>query len=304
MASQQPLSLLEFQARFNNEQACRDHFFRIRWPHGYCCPKCGHKSAYFISTRNLYQCKECSYQVSLTAGTVMHKTRTPLLAWFWAIYLIAHDKRGCSALSLKKAIGVSYQTAWSMSHKIKTAMGDRDANYQLAGLVRIDDAYFGGPSDGADKSGRGTDQTPVIVAVSVDENNHPIYAKMEVVEDLDRETAKSFVLKHVAPGSTITTDGLNIYTVVTESGFGHERVIVSKDKERALETLKWVHTVISNAKAFIAGTFHGLDRDHLQRYLDEYCYRFNRRQWEQQLFNRLLTACAVGTPVTYYELVG
>jgi len=304
MASQEPLSLLEFQARFKDEQACRDHLFNIRWPHGYSCPKCGCRSAYYIRTRDLYECKDCSYQVSLTAGTVMHKTRTSLLAWFWAIYLIAHDKRGCSSLSLSKEIGVSYQTAWTMSHKIRSAMADRDADYKLAGLVKIDDAYFGGPSEGSDKSGRGTEKVPVIVAVSVDDNDNPVYAKMEVVETIDERTAKSFALKHVATGSKITTDGLKIYTVVAKAGYEHERVIVSENKEEALETLKWVHIVISNAKAFIAGTFHGLDRDHLQRYLDEFCYRFNRRRWKQQLFNRLLRACAVARPVTYSELIG
>ena len=232
----------------------------------------------------------------------MHKTRTPLLAWFWAIYLMAHDKRGYSALSLKKAIGVSYETAWSMFHKIRSAMADRDANYKLAGLVKLDDAYFGGPSDGSDNSGRGTEKTPVMIAVSVDENDRPLFVKMEVVEDLDKDTAKAFALKHIATGSKITTDGLKIYKVVTKAGYEHERVIVSEDKEQALDTLKWVHVLISNAKAFIAGTFHGLDRDHLQRYLDEFSYRFNRRHWEHQLFNRLLTASAFGTPVTYSEL--
>ena len=299
MATQEPLSLLDFQARFKDEQACRNHLFRIRWPHGYYCPKCGCRSAYYIRTRDLYECKDCSYQVSLTAGTVMHKTRTSLLAWFWAIYLIAHDKRGCSSLALKKAIGVSYQTAWTMSHKIRSAMADRDADYKLAGLVKIDDAYFGGPSDGSDKSGRGTEKIPVMVAVSVDENDEPLYAKMEVVENLDKETAKSFALKHVATGSKITTDGLNIYKVVAQAGYQHQQVIVSEDKEQALETLKWVHILISNAKAFIAGTFHGLDGDHLQRYLSEFCYRFNRRYWERELFNRLLKACAAAGPATY-----
>ena len=170
-----------------------------------------------------------------------------------------------------------YQTAWTMTNKIRSAMADRDTDYKLAGLVKIDDGYFGGIDEGSGNVGRGTDKTPVIVAVSVDENDHPQYAKMEVVPSLTKETAGQFAVKHVEPSSTIITDGLNIYTVVAESGYEHQYVVTSENKEVALETFKWVHTVISNAKTFIEGTFHGLDAKHLQRYLDEFCYRFNRR---------------------------
>ena len=131
-----------------------------------------------------------------------------------------------------------------------------------------------------------------MVAVFVDENNEPLYAKMEVIEDLDQETAISFALKHVATGSKIAIDGLNIYNIVPTAGYEHERISISKDEESALGTIKWAHIVISNAKALISAAFHGLDGDHLQRYLDEFCYRFNHRYWEQQLFNRLVKACA------------
>jgi len=302
MAAQAPISLLEFQAHFKDEQACREHLFRVRWPNGFCCPKCGNSTYYFVKGRDLYQCKECSHQASLTAGTVMHKTRTSLVKWFWAIYFIANDKRGCSSLSIQKAIGVCYETAWSMSHKIRSAMADRDAEYKLAGLVKVDDAYFGGASEGSSNSGRGTEKTPVIVAVSVDENDHPLYVKMEVVESLNQDAARDFAVKYVVPDSKIITDGLNIYTIVAKSGYQHEYIVVSENKNIALETFKWVHILISNAKAFVAGTFHGLDRNHLQRYLNEFCYRFNRRHREPELFNRLLKACTCARPVTYAEL--
>jgi len=196
MAKQEPISLLEFQARFGSEDACREHLFQLRWPEGFRCPRCGSKQTYVIKTRHLYQCMACKHQVSVTAGTVMHKTRTPLVAWFWAIYLIAHDKRGNSALSLKKALGVSYKTAWTMAHKIRKAMADRDAQYKLAGLVKIDDAYIGGPSEGGDKAGRGTEKTPVIVAISSEESGQPGFVKMEVVESLDRETVDIFEARY------------------------------------------------------------------------------------------------------------
>ncbi|HAG10459.1 MAG TPA: IS1595 family transposase [Desulfotomaculum sp.] len=304
MAKQEPISLLEFQSRFRDEEACREHLFSLRWPEGFYCPRCGNKTAYLIKTRHLYECTSCSYQVSVTAGTVMHKTRTSLVAWFWAIYLIAHDKRGSSSLSLKKSLGVSYQTAWAISHKIRKAMTDRDSQYKLAGLVKMDDAYFGGAGEGGDKSGRGTEKTPVIVAVSVEKNDHPCHVKMEVVESLNRKAADEFVHKHVTPGSKVTTDGLNIYAELDKVGYQHERIIINKNKKQGLETFKWIHTIISNAKAFIAGTFHGLDNRHLQSYLNEFCYRFNRRFWEPELFNRLLKACVAAKPVAFSELTG
>ena len=302
MAKQEPISLLEFQARFGNEDACRDHLFQLRWPEGFHCPICGNDRAYVIKTRHLYQCMACKHQVSVTAGTVMHKTRTPYTAWFWAIYLIAHDKRGSSALSLKKALRVSYKTAWTMAHKIRKAMVDRDSQYKLAGLVKIDDAYFGGSSEGGDKAGRGTEKTPVIVAISSEENGQPGFVKMEVVESLDRETVDKFVSRHITPASSIESDGLKIYNGLGQLGYQHEQVIISNDREQGLETFKWLHTIISNAKAFIIGTFHGLDRLHLQAYLDEFCYRFNRRFWEPELFNRLLKACVSAKPMTFAEL--
>lgn len=119
----------------------------------------------------------CKHQVFITVGTVMHKTRTPLVAWFWAIYLIAHDNRGSSALFLKKALEVSYKTAWTMAHKIRKAMADRDGQYKLASLVKIDNAYIGCPSDGGDKTGRGTEKTPVIIAISSEENDQPSFVE-------------------------------------------------------------------------------------------------------------------------------
>ena len=147
MAQQESMDILEFQQRFPTNDACRNHLFRIRWPNGLTCPKCSGKDFYKINTRNIYECK-CGHQVSLTAGTVMHGSHTPLAKWFWAIYLAAHDKRGVSALRLAKELGVSYPTAWLMLHKIRGAMGERDSRYLLAGIVETDETYVGGGKKG------------------------------------------------------------------------------------------------------------------------------------------------------------
>lgn len=138
---------------------------------------------YLISKRRLYQCQDCGYQASLTAGTVFHKTHTPLQKWFWAIFLVSNDKRGYSALALTNSINVSYPIAWLMLQKIRAAMSDRDSQYKLSGLIQLDDAFFGGP-DGL--QGRGTDKTPVYVAVSTSNDGKPLYVKMKAVKLLIR----------------------------------------------------------------------------------------------------------------------
>jgi transposase-like protein len=186
MAQQEPISFMEFQKRFSSEEACYRYLFDLRWTEGFCCPRCGHKGYYFVSKRCLYQCKSCNYQVSLTAGTVFHKTHTPMQKWFWAIFLVATDKRGYSALALMKTIEVSYPTAWLMLQKIRAAMSERDSMYQLSGLVQLDEAFFGGP-DG--KQGRGTDKMAACVAVSTSADGKPQHAKIEVTEYVNKETA-------------------------------------------------------------------------------------------------------------------
>jgi ribosomal protein L37AE/L43A len=158
MAQQEGLTLLQFQKKFSSEEACHQHMFEQRWPKEFCCPKCQHQEYYFIEKRKLFQCKGCKHQASVTAGTIMHKSHTPLLVWFWAILLVAHDKHGVSAALLSRELEVSYPTAWLMLQKIRNAMGDRDANYKLAGLVELDEAFFGAPTEGG-KRGRGTEQT-------------------------------------------------------------------------------------------------------------------------------------------------
>lgn len=298
MAQQEMLNLLEFQERFPDDAACREFLFRKRWPEGFSCPKCGHKQYYVISSRHLYECAECGYQASVTANTIMHRTRTSLRKWFWAIYLVASDKRGCSATALKEQINVSYQTAWTMLHKIRHAMSLREKKYVLCGFIRLDEAFFGGPNG---KQGRGTKQASAYVAVSVDAKGHPQYAKIKVSDKINQNTAAAFVRDTVVKGSYVTTDCLNVYNKLLEEGYVHESYLSSEpDCKKALE---WVHTIISNAKAFIAGTYHGLSKRHLQVYLEEFCYRFNRRWWSKQLFSRLLTACSSFTTITYRQIV-
>jgi hypothetical protein len=232
----------------------------------------------------------------------MDKTRTPLTKWFMAMFLLSCDKRGSSALAISKSIGVAYFTAWSMCQKIRHAMGARDATHKMDGIVEMDEAFFGAADEGG-KRGRGAEKTAVMVSVSLTAGGKkPRFARMKVVDAVNGAAALSFAGSTVAKGSEIRTDGLNIYPVLSRNGYNLVQKEYSPKKQP--EHLHWTHIVISNAKAFIEGTFHGLDSIHLQRYLDEFCYRFNRRWMAGGVFSRLVIACAFSDKITYHELVG
>jgi len=294
------MGLLEFQTRFPSEQECREYLAGIRFPSSPSCPRCGSPLMGSVRTRGLWQCKvkTCRVQTSVTAGTMFHRTRTPLHLWFWTVFLVAKDKRGHSALQLSKELNIPYARAWLMLHKIRDAMAQRDALYRLDGVVEMDEAYFGGPDSG--KRGRGTRRAKAIVALGLREDGKPRFVKMRKVRRLDTRSVNAYARAGIARGSTIRTDGLNVYNELSTRGFRHEATIApGRGKD---DVLHWTHTIISNAKAFISGTFHGLDDQHIQSYLGEFCYRFNRRHREPELFDRLLTACVTAPPMTRDEL--
>ena len=302
MAKQESMNLIEFQQRFTSQASCQHHLFAMKWPGGYKCDTCGHNECYVTTTRTLklYECKQCRYQSTVTVGTVMEKTRTDLPKWFLAIYLVAHDKRGVSATMLSHEVGVTYKTAWLMLHKIRKAMGERDAKYTLAGIVELDDAFFGAPSEGG-KRGRGTDKAKVLVGLSLNAQGHPLFVKMEVIPDMKGTTLAEFAQNHIESCSLISSDAYSSFNALKED------YLLDAKKYNPVENpdhLKWLHVIISNAKAFVAGTFHGLDKKHLQLYLDEFCYRFNRRKFKGERFNRLLSCCASTSTITYSELAG
>ncbi len=297
---QPELSLLQFKKRFGNERACERALEKMRWLDGFVCPKCTHRKAFRVTTRRLLQCSKCAHQVSLTSGTIFHKTRTPLLKWFWAIYLAGQDKGGVSAMRLAKQLELGYKTAWLMLHKIRQAMAQRDNGYTLSGFIEMDDAFFGGAAKG--RRGRGAaNKTPVLVMVE-SKGEHAGYIAMRALESMDREQVEGTVRERIAPNQSIRTDGHKSFLHLDALGHRHDGTPVPPKKASA--DLHWVHIAISNAKRFLLGTYHGVSHKHLQRYLDEFCYRFNRRAWEKQITLRLLTACIFASPVTYAELKG
>jgi len=210
MAKEKSISYARFQKQFSNEEFCRDYLLKIRWNGEYICPKCGCKEYYFLANRNLYQCKHCRHQQSLTAGTVMHRSHLTLLTWFWAIFLIAKDKRGYSAAMLSRELDLPYNTTWLLLHRIRKAMSERDSRYQLSGIVELDDTYFGKSSKGA-KRGRGTSKTKVVIAVSKTTDGKPLYVKMQVIPNLKSTTIGKFAKTNIFEQSTIQTDAYYSY---------------------------------------------------------------------------------------------
>lgn len=211
-----------------------------------------------------------------------HASHLPLTAWFWAICLCATDKRGISAVQLSRTLNICYESAWYLLHRIRRAMSQRDEKYALSGIVEMDDGYVGGATHNS-KRGRGTAKAKIVVALSKTENGTALFARMQVVEDVTGGTLQQVVDETVAPGSKIECDGYKSYRSL--SG------VALDAKKYETGDLHWLHKAISNLKAFLLGTYHGRCQQ-LQEYLDEFCFRFNRRKTEDQIFMRLARAVA------------
>jgi len=218
------------------------------------------------------------------------------------IFLMGNQKGGVSMLSLKKMLPIKhYQTVWTMGHKIRHAMSQRDSYYKLAGLVEMDDTYIGSKKKG--NQGRGAEgKLKVIVAVET-EKEKPRFAKMEDVENLSKKMIFQAFNEKIEKDAVLKTDGWRPYSALKTDKRKHEPITVGSG-ENASGLLPWVHILISNIKGNIRGTYHGVDKNHISRYLAEFCFRFNRRFWQKQMFNRVLNACVNSFTITYTELTG
>src|SRR5271166_3989994 len=222
------MTVSEFRSRFGDEVQCGEHLTAQRWPNGFVCPRCGGRSRGYMASRRVHECAGCGYQSSVTAGTIFHKTRTPLSSWFCAIYRMSQDKKGISALQLSKEIGVSYPTAWLMQHKIRKAMADRDQGYQLKGLIEVDEGYVGGAEQGKAQKGRGA-KTKSVVAVAVErrapgqqgEKPIPGFAALAVIPNAAARSLHGFLHAKVQPGSQVMSDGWRGYQGLERHGFQH-----------------------------------------------------------------------------------
>lgn len=297
-----PKTIMEFDERFATEEGCRQYLYQLRWPDGFRCPRCNHHEAW-IKNNELYQCQKCGYRVSVIAGTIFQDTRKPLRLWFKAIWYITSQKHGVSALGLKRVLGLgSYRTAWTWLHKLRCAMV-RPGRDRLSGIVEVDETYIGGEKPG--KRGRGAaGKTLVFVAVE-DKDNHVGRIRLQRVIDASAESLAKAVDATIEPGTTVRTDGWNGYNFLPPAGF--PRIIVRKDSIVGDNLLPLVNRVVSLLKRWLLGTHQGaVQPSHLDYYLDEFTFRFNRRasQFRGKLFYRLIQQAVALRPVVGKEFRG
>lgn len=301
-----PRTIVEFQQWFPDDEACSGYLFESRWPEGFRCPRCGHGHCWAVSKRRaLLECAACHRQTSLTAGTVLHKTRTPLHLWFWAAYLMSTPTPGSSALQLQRQLGLGrYETAWMMLHKLRRAMINPERE-PLTGQVEVDECFVGGVEAGL-RGGRARG-TKALVVVGVEARGAGSgRVRMAVVADASADTLTGFVRDNVASGATVHTDAWKGYRPLSRLGYDHQPR--SQRAARAAgedidEILPRVHRAISNLKSWLQGTHRGVSSEHLQVYLDEFCFRFNRRRTPMAAFQTLLGLQSQQPPTTYRQIV-
>ena len=312
-----PEGLLDFQSMFATNEACAAYLEEVRWPEGFVCPQCEASGApYRLKTRpGLLACRLCNHQASITAGTIMHRSKQPLRLWFWAAYLVSTSTPGLSSLQFQKQMGLKrYETAYQLLAKLRAGVR-RPGQDKIGGqhAVELDVAYVGGATKG---QGKGvTRKAMVAIAVEVREGKPPknirdrekqsFYAgriRMVQIPNNDAEHLDKFIKDWVEPGTVVLSDDGASFTNFSKLGYVHEAMVTKKDKNKIEGWVPLVHLVISNLKAWIHGTYHGAVRKkHLQEYLDEYTYRFNRRFWSMSAFRTLLQIGTQVDPVTYAE---
>lgn len=297
-----PKTVLDFEQHFNNEESCWEYLTKIRWPNGFYCPRCGHEKAW-TTKRGLYRCQLCDMQTSLTAGTIFHDRRKPLMLWFRAIWYVVNQKNGVSALGLQKVLGLgSYRTAWTWLHKLRCAMV-RPGRDRLSGIVEVDETYIGGKKPG--KRGRGAAGKSLVVVAVEDKSEHLGRIRLRHVVDASAVSLISAVEESVEKGSLVRTDGWRSYRQLPYKGYQHSVIRQSADVGDNL--LPLVSRVVALLKSWLQGTHQGaVHPSHLDYYLDEFTFRFNRRTSRSRgkLFYRLLQQAVIIAPVTGQDIRG
>lgn len=287
-----PKTIFEFNQWFPDEESCIRFMIQSRWPDGFVCSRCGNKDYYWIDTRKLLQCKTCGYQSSVTSGTIMHRSKMSLKLWFQAAYLVTTHTPGISALQFQRQVGLNnYETAFTMLHKLRAAMV-RSGRTNLSGIVEVDETYIGGERSG--KSGRGAEGKVIVVGAVDIHGKYANRVRLKVIPNVTQATLTEFVRANVEEGSTIKTDDWIGYNKLEQSGYNH---IVSAE-------LIHVHRVFSNLKTWLLGTHHGVSPQHLQAYLNEYTFRFNRRSTPMAGFQTVLGLAKERISPTYKGLYG
>ena len=298
-----PRTLMELEQRFSSEDACREYLWALRWPEGFVCPRCS-SGEHWAATRGRRVCSGCGYQATVTAGTIFERTRTPLVLWFRTIWWVTSQKNGASALGLQRVLGLgSYETAWTWLHKLRRAMV-RPGRDRLSGRVEVDETYWGGVEEGV--HGRQTESKALIVVAAQEDGKGIGRIRMRRVADASAASLQPFVVDTIEAGSLVHTDGWEGYHGLKEKGYRHKVTVLRGKRKSASELLPRVHRVVSLLKRWLMGTHQGaVSHKHLDYYLDEFTFRFNRRtsRHRGKLFYRLLQQAVAVGPMPYARIV-
>jgi transposase-like protein len=295
-----PRTVLELEPRFSSEEACIEYLAAMRWPRGWVCPRCEMPDSRSIR-RTHWLCEHCRYEMSVTAGTVFQDSHLPLTIWFRAMGQIASQKNGMSALGLQRVLGLgSYKTAWAMLHKLRRAMV-RPGRDRLDGVIKVDEAFWGGEETGV--IGRQTEDKALIVVAAEKDGKGIGRIRLHTIPDASSARLHGFIREAVEPGSTIRSDGWSGYLGL--NGYVHDRQVQSGRRD-GVHVLPRVHRVISLLKRWLLGTHQGaIGQVHLDYYLDEFTFRFNRRKSKSRgkRFYRLAQQAVQVGPAPFATLV-
>ncbi len=294
-----PRNLMEFEKRFNSEDACREYLFNIRWPNGFECPRCKHNKAWVMDSQ-LYKCRKCGFRSSVTSGTIFQDTRKPLQMWFKAMWHITNQKHGISALGLQCSLGLgSYQTAWEWLYRLRHAMV-RQGRDRISGIAEVDEIYIGGKKTG--KRGRGSVGKMLVVIAAQIDGNRIGRIRLKRVTNASNDSLNDAIKTTIELGSTIMTDGWKGYSQIETLGYIHK--IVKPSGNVGENLLPKCNIIASLFKRWLLGTHQGHVK-HLDYYLDEFTFRFNRRTSKSRgkLFYRLVQQSVAITPINGDNLV-
>lgn len=295
-----PKTLAELERDFADEESCRAYLRKLRWPTGFICPACGHAEAWQLAG-DLFKCKSCARKSSVIAGTIFEGTRKPLAMWFRAIWWVTSQKNGASALGLKRILGLgSYQTAWVWLHKLRRAMV-RPGQDKLSGTVQIDESFIGGAKAG--KRGRGAEGKALVLIIAQEQGSATGRIRLRRIPDASADSLEAAITDTVNSGAIIKTDGWSGYNGLSKLGYEHDVVRDFGDIGKNL--LPLCHREASLIKRWLGGTHQGaISHEHLEYYLDEYTFRFNRRTSASRglLFYRLLENAVQIEPTIYNDI--
>lgn len=306
-----PKTIMEFAAKFHSDEICFQYLIENRWPEGFVCPQCHNHGGWWIDKYHRFECTSCHKHTSPLSGTLMHRTHLPIHLWFWAAYLMTTHTPGISAVQLQRQLGISkIDTAWFVLHRLRLGMVN-NFREPLSGVVEVDEAHIGGPA--IDKKGRGVADSPnkslIVGAVEIvtyktktgKQQEKAGRLRLQKIRAANEREIKNFLNHNIVSGSTIKSDGWRGYSIEALKEYKHLRHVQQSPKQ-ASELAPHIHKAFSNLKAWLNGIHHGVDPKYLQNYLDEFVFRFNRREYPMSSFRSILSIIATKPHVSLAKL--